>query len=207
MGGGGGGGGGADWQRFAYNELPPRFPGNPPFPSQPNFRIWGPGVPPLKSQDIFRYLRLLSLISSHYCVVTPTSLKYLPFWAHFGISDRAVSGWFSWLFIGCSKHLWGAAFFQYGSIDAKPSTASTYTMQAIPCSQPNCAVCKPYSLIDFTQLCITQHITNTQGKQKPETLPERNITVASSHTSMEYTLYPESHTAAPIRCEQQYGHT
>ena len=145
----------------------------------------------------------MSLISSHYCVVLPTSLKYLPFWAHYGILDRAVSGWFSWLFIGCSKHLWGAAFFQYGSIDAKPSTASTYTMQAIPCSQPNCAVCKPYStsevsqqnlvgklyyvlwpysLIDFTQLCITQHITNTQGKQKPETLPESNITVASSRT-------------------------
>ena len=104
-----------------------------------------------KFQDIFRYLRLMSLISSHYCVVTPTSLKYLPFWAHFGILDRAVSGWFSWLFIGCSKHLWGAAFFQYGSIDAKPSPASTYTMQATPYTQPNCAMCKPYSTSEVSQ--------------------------------------------------------
>ena len=157
----------------------------------------------------------MSLISSHYCVVIPTSLKYISFWAHHGILNRAVSGWFSWLFIGCSKHLWGAAFFQYGSIDAKPSPASTFTMQATPYTQPNCAVwnvqailylwslttkpCRqallwPYSLINYTQLYITQHITNTQTRQtKPWNWKQ--------YDSTSHTLYPASHTAAPLRCK------
>ena len=147
----------------------------------------------------------MSLISFHYCVVLTTSLKYLPFWAHFGILDRAVSGWFSWLFIGCSKHLWGAAFFQYGSIDAKPSPASTYTMQATPCSRPNSAVCKPYFTSEVSQHNLVGKLFNghrlystmyhsTHHKYPRQTKTRNSTRVESLHSLHSLPCKPYSST-------------
>ena len=130
--------------RFAYNELPPPFP----FPHQTS----GFGVQLLsdvsrglqKFWDVFRYFHLMSL---HPPNIPPT--------------DAAILNWevrpqrFSWLFIGCSKYVWGADFFHYGWMAAKPC----------PClTTPNHTILYhtiPYHIILYqvipyhTMLCLT----------------------------------------------------
>ena len=145
--------------RFAYNELQAPPPLSPSPLSPPNFRIWGPaalwcfeGSP--------KVLRCFQIFPPNELAPPNTPP-----------TDAAILNWevrpqsFSWLFIGCSKYVWGADFFHYGWMAAKPCPCLTKPYYIIPyhtilnyASSYHTIICltKPYHVMPYHTIpCYT----------------------------------------------------